>query len=153
RMNQVISNAGTAQAASRKKVRALLLGDRIDTSGLERTDVLSTAPLAFRAGHDGLVVVFRYGVVVLFGLSVLEEDEVLRGLRSRIVRPLETREDETAHIEIAFDKDEQILPGGPILVKAITPEHMLVIADALAKSVVLARDEREVSSVVERVEP
>src|SRR5262245_64926803 len=92
--------------ASRKKVRALLIGDRIDTSGLERTDVLSTAPLAFRAGHDGLVTVFRYGVVVLFGLSVLEEDEVLRGLRSRIVRPIEQREDETATIEIAPDKDE-----------------------------------------------
>jgi len=137
----------------RRKVRALLLGDRIDTSGLERTDVLSTAPLAFRAGKEGVVTVFRYGVVVLFNLAVLEEDEVLRGLRDRIVRPITTREDETATIEIAPDKDEQILPGGPILLKSITPEHMLVIADALAKSVVLARDEREVASVIEVIEP
>jgi len=30
---------------TRKKVRAILLGDRIDTSGLEQTDVLATAPL------------------------------------------------------------------------------------------------------------
>jgi hypothetical protein len=44
-------------------MRAVLLGDRIDTSGLERTDVLSTAPLASRAGQDGVVTVFRYGVV------------------------------------------------------------------------------------------
>jgi uncharacterized Rmd1/YagE family protein len=115
--------------------------------------VLSTTPLAFRAGKDGVVTVFRYGVVVLFGLAVLEEDEVLRSLRARVIRPVEVREDETATIEIAPDKDEQILPGGPILLKAITPEHMLVIADALSKSVVLARDEREVSSVVEVVEP
>src|SRR5262249_52920815 len=84
---------------------------------------------------------------------VLEEDEVLRSLRARVIRPVEHREDETATIEIAPDKDEQILPGGPILLKAITPEHMLVIADALSKSVVLARDEREGSSVVEMVEP
>jgi uncharacterized Rmd1/YagE family protein len=55
--------------------RALMLGDRIDTSGLGRTDVLSTAPLAFRAGQHGVVLIFRYGVVVLFDLSVLEEDE------------------------------------------------------------------------------
>ena len=140
-------------SATRRKVRALLLGDRIDTSGLERTDVLSTAPLAFRAGKDGVVTVFRYGVVVLFGVSALEEDEVLRSLRGRVIRPIELREDETATIEIAPDKDEQILPGGPILLRAITPEHMLVIADALAKSVVLARDEREVSAVIEIVEP
>jgi uncharacterized Rmd1/YagE family protein len=140
-------------SATRRKVRALLLGDRIDTSGLERTDVLSTAPLAFRAGKDGVVTVFRYGVVVLFGVSALEEDEVLRSLRARVIRPIELREDETATIEIDPDKDEQILPGGPILLRAITPEHMLVIADALAKSVVLARDEREVSAVIEIVEP
>jgi uncharacterized Rmd1/YagE family protein len=139
--------------AVRRKVRALLLGDRIDTSGLERTDVLSTTPLAFRAGKEGVVTVFRYGVVVLFNLAVLEEDEVLRGLRERIVRPITLREDETATIEIAPDKDEQILPGGPILLKSISPEHMLVIADALAKSVVLARDEREVASVIEVIEP
>jgi uncharacterized Rmd1/YagE family protein len=140
-------------SSSGKKVRARLLGDRIDTSGLERNDVLSTTPLTFRAGHDGAVTIFRYGVVVLFGLSVLEEDEVMQKLRSRVVRPIEIWEDETATIDIAADKDEQVLPGGPILVKAITPEHMVVIADALAKSVVLARDEREVSSVIDVIEP
>ena len=143
----------SSKGAVRKKVHALLLGDRIDTAGLERTDVLSATPLAFRAGHDGVVTVFRYGVVVLFGMSILEEDEVLRALHSRIIRPVKQREDETATIEIAADKDEQILPGGPILLKAATPEHMVVIADALAKSVVLARDEREVSSVIEVIEP
>jgi len=140
-------------AVTRRKMRALLLGDRIDTSGLERTDVLSTAPLAFRAGQAGTVTVFRYGVIVLCGLSVLEEDEVLRGLRSRVVRPIEPHEDETAIIEVSADKDEQILPGGPILLRTASLEHILVIADALAKSVVLARDEREVSSVIEVTEP
>jgi uncharacterized Rmd1/YagE family protein len=152
-MNHLAIEHTNLPATSRKKVRALLLGDRIDISGLDHTDVLSTAPLAFRAGQDGVVTVFRYGVVVLFELSSPEEDEVLRALRGRVVRPIELPEEETATIEISLDKDEQILPGGPILVKAITPVHMVVIADALAKSVVLARDEREVSSVIEVVEP
>jgi uncharacterized Rmd1/YagE family protein len=137
----------------RRKARAILLGDRIDTSGLEQTDVLATAPLTFRAGKDGVVTLFRYGVAVLFDLSVLEEDEVIRGLQPRIISPIEPREDETAIIQIAPDKDEQILPGGPIQLRTITPEHMIVIADALSKSVVLARDEREVSSVIEVIEP
>jgi hypothetical protein len=59
-------------------VRALLLGDRIETAGLERSDVLSTLPLAFRAGTKGIVALFRYGVAVLVGMSPLEEDEVIR---------------------------------------------------------------------------
>jgi uncharacterized Rmd1/YagE family protein len=51
------------------------------------------------------------------------------------------------------EKEDQILPGGPITLKTVTPEHLVVIADALSKSVVLARDEREVAAVFELVEP
>ncbi|HVZ37326.1 MAG TPA: RMD1 family protein [Polyangiaceae bacterium] len=139
--------------AEQKTIRALLIGDRIDTSGLERRDVLSTTPLAFRAGKDGVVTLFRYGVAILIGMSPLEEDEVLRSLQSRIIGLQQKREEETALVEIAPEKDEQIQPGGPIVLKALTPEHMVVIADALARSVVLAKDERDVSTVLDVTEP
>jgi len=152
-MAQVVTPLSKDVPAVRRSVRALLLGDRIDTSGLDLTDVISTAPMTFRAGHNGLVCVFRFGVVVLFDLSVLETDDVLRRLSPRVIRPVTVREDETALIEAALDRDEQILPGGPILLKSATPEHVMVITDALAKSVILARDEREVAAVIERIEP
>jgi uncharacterized Rmd1/YagE family protein len=138
---------------TRRRVRALLLSDRIDTSNLERDGVVSTVPLTYKSGKDGLVTVFRYGVVVLIGLTSAEEDEVLAGLSARLIRPVEPREEEIAHIAVVPEKDDQILPGGPIALKAVTPEHLVVIADALSKSVVLARDEREVSAVFELVEP
>jgi uncharacterized Rmd1/YagE family protein len=137
----------------RRRVRALLLSDRIDTSKLERDGVVSTVPLTFKYGKDGLATVFRYGVVVLIGLTPAEEDAVLQSLSARLIRPVAPREEEIAHIEVAPDKDDQILPGGPIALKTVTPEHLIVIADALSKSVVLARDEREVAAVFELVEP
>jgi uncharacterized Rmd1/YagE family protein len=139
--------------AGRRRVRALLLSDRIDTANLERNSVVSTVPLTYKAGGDGLATVFRYGVVVLIGLAPAEEDEVLRSLSARLIRPVEPREEEIAHIVTVPEKDDQILPGGPITLKADTPERLVVIADALSKSVVLARDEREVSAVFELVEP
>jgi hypothetical protein len=71
--------------AGRRRVRALLLSDRIDTSNLERDGVVSTVPLTYRFGQDGLVT-FRYGVAVLIGLAGAEEDEVLRSLTGRLVR-------------------------------------------------------------------
>jgi uncharacterized Rmd1/YagE family protein len=137
----------------RKRVRALLLSDRIDTSNLEHDGVVSTAPLTFKYGSDGLVTLFRYGVAVIMGLNSSEEEQVLHTLQPRLVRPVTPFEEETAQIEIVPDKDDQILPGGPITLKAMTPEHLIVIADALSKSVVLARDEREVSAVFDLVEP
>src|SRR5450432_1023357 len=109
-----------AQApAGRRRVRALLLSDRIDTSNLERDGVVSTVPLTYRHAKDGLVTVFRYGVVVLIGLAAAEEDEVLLSLSARLVRPVAPREEEIAHIVVVPEKDDQILPGGPITLKAV----------------------------------
>jgi uncharacterized Rmd1/YagE family protein len=134
-------------------VRALLLGDRIETAGLERSDVLSTLPLAFRAGAKGIVALFRYGVAVLVGMSPLEEDEVIRRLDGRIAGPIEPREEEIVQIEIAPDKDELLTPSGVIVLKALTIEHTLLIADALATSVVLAHDEKNVAKVFDVIQP
>src|ERR1700728_5089799 len=129
----------------RTTVRALLLGDGTDAAGLERNDVLSTLPLAFRAGEKGIVALFRYGVAVMVGMSPLEEDEVIRRLDGRIIGPTSPREEETVQIEIAPDKDDQPMTSGIIAVKALTTEHTLLIADALATSVVLAHDEKKVA--------
>jgi uncharacterized Rmd1/YagE family protein len=131
----------------------VLLGDRINTANVDRMQVICPAPLTYRCGADGYVTLFRYGVAALIGLAPAQEEEVLRELRARVSRPLETPEEETALVEVDAAKDDQILPGGPIVLKAPTPEHLIVIADALSKSVVLARDEREVAIVLDQVEP
>jgi uncharacterized Rmd1/YagE family protein len=150
--------ATAPQITGRRRIRALLLSDRIDTANLGPTDiegngVVSTVPLTYRFGKDGVVTLFRYGVAVLMCLSPAEEEEVLRTLSARLIGPIMPREEEIAQIVIAPDKDDQVLPGGPISLKSAGAEHLVVVADALSKSVVLARDEREVAAVFEVVEP
>ena len=80
-------------------------------------------------------------------MTPLEEDEVIRRLEGRIHSPIEPREEETVLIEVAPDKDEQLTASGVVVVKALTSEHALLIADALATSVVLAHDEKAVATV------
>jgi uncharacterized Rmd1/YagE family protein len=145
----VVENSVTARTLT---ARALLLGERIDTAGLERSDVINTAPLAFRVG-EGFAVLFRYGVAVLIGLSPVEEDTTIRGLQSRINGRFEKPDEETATIEISGVPDDNIAPGGPIQIKDLSPARLVVIADALAKNVALTRDEREVSRVFDVIEP
>ena len=140
-------------SSPRISVRALLLGDRIDTTGLERHEVVSTTPLAFRIEGGSFVVVFRYGVVVLFGMAPEQEDEILRNLEGRVIGRFVPREEESAHIEIAPDKDEQVTPAGAISLKALLPEQVLIIADAIATNLILAHDERNVSAVFDVIEP
>jgi hypothetical protein len=67
-------------AKTRKRVKALLLSDRIDTANLEHDGVVSMAPLTFKYGSDGLVTLFRYGVAVITGLTAQEEEQVLHSL-------------------------------------------------------------------------
>jgi uncharacterized Rmd1/YagE family protein len=98
-------------------------------------------------------VLFRYGVAVLIGLSPVEEDDVIRQLGARIIGRFERVDEETATIEIQSDGEEQIAPGGPIAVRDLSAPRLIVVADALAKNVALARDERELSKVFEVIEP
>lgn len=145
-MNEAVSVNSTRLTA-----RALVVGDRIDTAGLERPDTLSQNPLAFRTGAEGMVALFRFGVVVAIGLSPLEEEDLLTQLRSRTSGPRGRGDDETATI-LLTDKDETEA-GGPIHIKNLSPERFLVLSDALAKSVALTRDEREVNKVFDFIEP
>ena len=138
---------------ARFTARALIVGERIETAGLERPDMISSLPLAFRVGAHGMAALFRFGVAVLVGLSPLEEEDVLAQLKQRASGARARGDDETAILEIAPDDDDKAPPGGPIQIKNLSPQRFLVIADALAKTVALARDEREVKAVFDVIEP
>jgi uncharacterized Rmd1/YagE family protein len=137
---------------SRLTAHALHVGDRINTTSFEG-DALSAVPLAIRIGENGIAVLFRYGVAVLIGLSAEEERGFLDRLGPRIVGRLAPFEEETATIELTSEAEDQVSAGGPIQVREMSPERLLVISDVLAKSVVLAHGEREVAKVFEVIEP
>ncbi len=142
-----------AQPTRRLTIRALLLGERLDVGGLERSDAISTTPFAFRVGEHGLVALFRYGAAVMAGLSPVEEDDLLRKLSARVSGPYMHLEDEVVTVMLDASGDDQIPPGGPLQLKELTPERFLIIADALGKSVALAHNERQVGAVFDVIDP
>ena len=139
--------------ARRVTARALHLGDRIDTAGLERSDMISATPLAFHIGSGGFVALYRFGVAVMIGLSPLEEDDVLMRVKLRVSGPHEPIDDESAILDTSAERDDKIPPGGALAMKDLSAPRLLVVADALAKSVSLGRDERQVNSVFDIIEP
>ena len=134
------------------KVRALAVGDRIDTLGLERPDTFSIAPLAFRVGANGRVALYRFGVVVLAGLTAQEEEEILASLKSRVSHQSDTATDEDA-ITVNVGGGDDKVSQGVVNVQKFGDERFIVVADTLAKSVGLARNESSVNAVFEKVEP
>src|ERR1700691_1054886 len=148
-----MTDVSPTTAPTRLTARALIVGERIDTAGLERPDMISSLPLAFRVGANGMAALFRFGVAVMIGLTPLEEEDLLAKLKARMTGVRDRLDDETAILEIAPDSDEPIAAGGPIQIKNFSPQRFLVVADALAKSVALGRDEREVNRVFDVIEP
>lgn len=134
-------------------VHALLLGERLNTAGLEHEGVIATVPLSFRVGEQGLAALFRYGAAVFVGVEPELQAETLRGLSGRISEPERTPDEETATIVVRPDQEEQITSGGAIALGETAPERLLIVADVLAKSVALARDERRVAGVFDAIEP
>jgi len=140
-------------AAKTFPARALLLGERLETRGLEREDTIHTNPLTLRLGEDRIAVLFRYGVAVFFGLSAIEEDEVVRSLRPRISDALPVPESDSVQIVIKPEGEDQIEPSGAIALKDASPERLQIVANILSKSLVLSHYETKIASVFDRIEP
>jgi uncharacterized Rmd1/YagE family protein len=143
----------TTEATKTFPARALLLGERLETRGLERPDTIHTSPLTLRLGEDRIAVLFRYGVVVFVGLSAIEEDEVVRSLRPRISEPLAVPETELVQIAIKPESEDQIDPSGGIALKDASPERLQIVANVLSKSLMLSYYEAKIAGVFDRIEP
>lgn len=92
-------------------------------------------------------------MAVLIGLAPEEERAFVDTLKPRIDGTLARQEEETATLAFAGETEDQVQSGGPIQLRDMSSARLLVVADVLAKSVVLAHDEREVAKVFEIIEP
>jgi uncharacterized Rmd1/YagE family protein len=134
-------------------VRALLLGEGLDIRGLEREDAFSIHPLAFTISGGGTAMLFKFGAVVFFDMTPIEEEGLIRGLEPRVQGPLSEREVETVLIATAPDEEGLLNKSGAIQLKATDPDRLLLVGEALAVSVALAYDERRIAAAFDKIEP
>ncbi|HEY2733811.1 MAG TPA: RMD1 family protein, partial [Polyangiales bacterium] len=134
------------------QIRAVLLGGRITPGGTEAWRKLADKPLAIAGRGSGCAMVFRYGAVVFFGIGADEEREICERLTVR--EPLARAETETVELRLdrAFEADPRI-EDGVIFVPDDNLQRLQVIAEALAKSVVLADHENAIARAFDRIEP
>lgn len=141
-----------APACAMLEAKAILLGERIDTRGLEPAGVFHQLPLAFRQ-NGAVVVVYRFGAVVFFGADTALQAQVLELLQPRVIDPATPLETETATLIAEGRAEEGASPAGQISLLEFSDHRLLIVADALAKSAALADDERYVSKVFDRIDP
>ena len=134
-------------------VRALLLGERLDTRALERNEPLGVAPLAVDIPGGDIAVVFRYGAVVLFGMKTAAMNEFVASLVPQVTAPFPVPERDDVLLLVRPDADEHIDLAGNISLREKTTERLQLIADILAKSLVLSHYETRIAENFDRIEP
>jgi uncharacterized Rmd1/YagE family protein len=135
------------------RVRSLLLGERLDVRSLERRDSLAAAPLTLRLPDDGVAVLFRYGVVVLFNVSPSEEAACLERITPFVTEPLPSPETDETRVLVAPGAEEPVDLSGTIFLHERSVPRLQLVADVLAKSLVLAHYETRVAGIFDRIEP
>jgi uncharacterized Rmd1/YagE family protein len=142
--------AGTVEVVP---VRALLLGERLDTRALERDKPLGIAPLTVEIAGGGIAVLFRYGAIVLFGMATAAMDSFVASLKPLIAGIFPVPEQDEVRLMVRPDIDEQVDPSGNIILHEKTTERLQLVADILAKSLVLSHYETRIADIFDRIEP
>lgn len=134
------------------KARGLLLGDRLDLKLFKIADCLATTPLTLEVDADGgIAVLFRYGVVVLFGVNGLEEERFIESLKPMLTNAYTAPEIE--ELEIHTGMDSIGVQSGAVSLDEVSLEKLQVIADALSKNLVLTLYENKVANEFDKIEP
>ncbi|HKJ21469.1 MAG TPA: RMD1 family protein, partial [Gammaproteobacteria bacterium] len=130
----IISFAGKERVSA----RSLLVGERIDLRSMKGQPGIAAPhmPIITSAGEHGSAVLFRYGVVVFFNVSAVEEESFLRYLRDFIQEPYEYPESEDAVLGFSGQTSERVDKEGTIWLNEPQAERLQIVADILAKSVV-----------------
>lgn len=133
--------------------RALLLGEGLATHRLERQDALARMPLTIGVREGGVAVLFRYGVIVLMNVRADAETALLERLAPLVSEPFQPRESDEVRIDIRAEAEDQVDTSGGILLKELTLERLQLIADVLAKGLILSHYETRIAAGFDRVEP
>lgn len=153
-MNPSAIGHATLTLKSRNDIQArgLLLGDRLDLRSFKLSDCLSTTPLTLQVDTaGGIAVLFRYGVVVLFGVPAAEEQRFIASLQPLLSNAYAAPEIEV--LEIHCGMNNVGVQSGAVSLDTLSLEKLQVIADALSKNLVLTLYEKKVAGEFDKIEP
>lgn len=134
------------------KAQALFIGKKINLQKLENYNCLATTPLMVKVGEHGCAVLLNYGAVVLFNLEDGEKDAFLTKLSPQVSEPFANPETEEVEIHLNVIENEREKEG-KILLREFTIERLQIVADVLAKSIVLSHYETSLATVFDQIEP
>ena len=135
------------------RIHATLIGSRIDAKPFRADETLAINPLTIAVPDNGCVVLFRYGVVVFFGMTMAQENQFLQRLLPLTHEPRNRPDEESLHLRIDPNKLEGADADGSLWLHDTSIQRLQLVAEMLARSAVLSDDEGRLTKTFEKIEP
>ena len=134
------------------QVTSVIIAERIDLKLLRELPVMAQAPLTVRLPGGGAVAIFRYGAVSFFNEAQGDRDWLLSTVRDAVSGEGDPDTEEEMSVEVGQHRTEGMV-GDVAHIPDTRIERVQLLAEAIAKSVLLSFYERRLATDFDRAEP
>lgn len=135
------------------RIRAVQVARRIALRRFPSETALAVGPMIFAQGDQGYVVLFRYGVLVCINIPTLEQQHLIdTTLLPFLEDRFEKGEEERLEVVISADQEERV-KGEQLMLRSLSIARLQLLAEVMARSVLLADYERRINQGFDLVEP
>lgn len=134
------------------QVTSVIVAERIDLKLVGELPVIAHAPLTVRLPGGGAVAIFRYGAVSFFNEAQGDRHWLLSTIRDAMSGQGDPGTEEEMSVEVGQHRTEGMV-GDVAHIPDTRIERVQLLAEAIAKSVLLSFYERRLATDFDRAEP
>lgn len=134
------------------EVNAVLIGVDINLKALTTRSSTRKEPILVRLSEKSLAMIYPYGAIVFFNATTASTVGLITRCQHFATKLFSTPETEQFTVIIRPTEVEGIVKN-KVSIKKISKEHLEIIGDALAKSVIIEYHENRIGNLFDKVEP
>ena len=134
------------------EVNAVLIGVDINLKALTNRSAQRKESILVRLSDKSVAIIYPYGAIVFFNTSTVSTVELITRCHQYCSQLFSVPETEKFTVLIQPDQPEGIIQN-KVSIRHVTKEHLEIIGDALAKSVILEYHENRIGNLFDSIEP
>lgn len=134
------------------EVNAVLIGNEINIKLLTNRTSPRKESVLIRLAEQSVALIYPFGAIVFFNATTSATVELITRCQRYATQLISTPETEQFSVIIQPDQPEGIVKN-KVSIKRVSKAHLEIIADALAKSVVIEYHENRIGSIFDKIEP
>lgn len=134
------------------EVNAVLIGVDINLKSLTSRNLPRKESILVQLNEKSIAIIYPYGAIVFFNATTSATVELITRCQQFTTQLFTTPETEQFTVIIQPHQPEGIIQN-KVTIKTVSKEHLEIIGNALAKSVILEYHENRIGSLFDKIDP